>query len=268
MADATLIAQLSDPHISVGLRDREPAQALTAAVDALRAQPNRLDAVLVTGDLVDSPGAREYERVRELLAPLALPVYVIPGNHDDRDAVREYFALDGRTGSAGAPFRYTTRIGGVRLIACDTTLPGKIEGALDFEHRAWLEAELRAEPAMPTLIAMHHPPILTGIHAMDEIGLPERDREGLAEVLATQPQARRVVCGHAHRGAFGVVGGCGVMICPSTWRQAPLEIPGGEEVLLADETPGWALHALVDDELVSHLQPLERRKVPRPKRKP
>jgi len=268
VAEPTLIAQISDPHIRVGPRDREPAQALAAAVRALRSQPNRLTAVLVTGDLVDQPGAREYERVRELLEPLGLPIYVLAGNHDDRDAVREYFALDISTGRAGEPFRYAVRLGGVRLIACDTTVPGRMEGRLDLEHRAWLEAQLAAEPALPALVAMHHPPISTGIRAMDEIGLPPQDRAGLEELLPRYPQARRIVCGHAHRGAFGVLGGCGVVICPSTWRQLALEIPG-DEIEVAEREPAWALHALVEGGLVSHLVPIYegaegRLTVPRP----
>jgi 3',5'-cyclic-AMP phosphodiesterase len=213
------------------------------------------DAVLVSGDLVNDPGAREYERVRELLAPLPMPLYVLAGNHDDRDALREYFAGDGATGGVGEPFRYTARVGDLRLVACDTTLPGHEEGRLDDEHRLWLEAELAADPVTETILAMHHPPLLTGLTALDEIGLPGRDRLALGELLGAHPRVRRVVAGHVHRAAFDVLGGCGAFACPSTYMQAPLEI-GLADLRLVPEPPAFALHAQVAEGLVSHLQPI------------
>lgn len=251
----TLLAQLSDPHVHVGRRDRDPAKALAAAVRAVLELNPRPHAVLVSGDLADSPGAREYERVRELLAPLPMPVFVLGGNHDDRDAIREYFALNGSTGQAGEPFRYSAAIGGIRLVVCDSTIPGRDVGQFDLEHRVWLEAELAADNATPTIVAMHHLPVLTGIRPLDDVGMPEVDRHALADVLAVNPQVRRVVSGHVHRAAFDVLGGCGVVACPSTYLQAPLEIPG-EELRLVAEPAGFFLHAEIGEEVVSHLQPI------------
>jgi 3',5'-cyclic AMP phosphodiesterase CpdA len=100
---------------------------------------------------------------------------------------------------------------------------------------------------------MHHPPILTGIGGLDAIGLTNRD--ALAGLLQRSPQVRRVIAGHVHRGAFGVVGGCGVVACPSTNLQSKLEI-GTDGFTIVREPPAFAVHALVDGELVSHLQPI------------
>ena len=217
------------------------------------------DALIVTGDLVDEPGAREYERVRELLAPLRMPVFVIAGNHDDRDALREYFALagaaTGAAGAAGAPFQYSVAIGNLRLVVCDTTVPGEDGGSLDAQRRAWLATELAAAPATPMIVAMHHPPVATSFPAFDEIGVPEADRLALGELLAANPQVVRVICGHVHRAFFDTLAGCGVVVCPSTWLQAPLEI-GMREIELVREPPAYAVHASVDGGLVSHIEPL------------
>jgi Icc protein len=253
---STVLAQLSDPHVDVGRRDRDSALALAAAVRAVLELRQRPNAVLVSGDLVNSPGGREYERVRELLAPLRMPVYVMAGNHDDRDALREYFALGmGSTGTVGAPFRYSVRCGELRLVVCDSTLPGNEEGMLDAERRHWLSTELATEPARPTIVAMHHPPMLTGMPAFDEIGLPEIDRLALGGLLAAHPQVVRVIAGHVHRTIFGTLGGCGVVVCPSTHLQAPLEI-GATELNLVPEPPGFAVHATVDGGVASHIQPI------------
>ena len=214
---------------------------------ALRPLP---DAVVITGDIANSGAAAEYERVHELLAPLPMPVHVLAGNHDDRDALRERFAVRG-----SGPLQYVTRCGDLRLVVCDTQRPGRDDGALDGGRLEWLDAQLAAEPDAPTIVAMHHPPVAIGLPVLDSIGIAEPDRVALGELLARSPQVRRVVAGHVHRSVFGVHGGCGVFACASTHLQAPLEI-GSQELRLVVEPPAIALHVALDGGLVSHVQPV------------
>src|SRR5688500_6574335 len=90
-----LLAQISDLHI--GARPELSYQVvdthamLRACVDDLLALAQRPDAVAVTGDLTDSGSRQEYASLRRLLAPLDMPLYLIPGNHDVREALREAF---------------------------------------------------------------------------------------------------------------------------------------------------------------------------------
>jgi 3',5'-cyclic-AMP phosphodiesterase len=240
-----MIAQLSDPHVRVGPDDQGSATALARAVAAVLDIEPLPDAVLVTGDLAEHAAAVEYARVRELLAPLTMPVHVLPGNHDDPLAMREHFPLDG-----DGPYRYAADCGGLRLVACDTSRPGRDDGALDLD---WLEAQLGGEA--PTIVAMHHPPLDTGIGGLDAIGLPHAERSALAALLDRSPQVRRVVAGHVHRTAFAVLGGCGVVACPSTNLQARLQIRA-EGYEIGNDPPAILLHALLDGELTSHVQPL------------
>jgi Icc protein len=227
----TILAQLSDPHIRVGPTDQGSAAALRRAVDTLMTLDPLPDAVLVTGDLADGATAAEYERVRELLAPLPMPVHVLPGNHDALD-------WDGP---------YTADCGELRLVACDTTIAGRDDGHLDLD---WLEAQL-AQSAAPTIVAMHHPPLLTGIGGLDAIGLPEHERVALEALLARSPHVRRVVAGHVHRAAFGTLGGCAVATCPSTNWQAKLEI-GSPRFSIVSEPPAFLVHTAD----VAHVQPV------------
>jgi 3',5'-cyclic-AMP phosphodiesterase len=241
----TILAQLSDPHLHATGDDRGAARALRTAVAAVLELRPAPDAVLVSGDLGDLGDAAEYALARELLAPLPMPVHVLAGNHDDHEALSEAF---------GSPARYTARVGEVALVACHTPLPGRMEGRLDLE---WLEAELEAARGAPVVVAMHHPPLLTGIPVLDEIGLPPEQRAGLTDLLARFPNVRRVVAGHVHRTAFGLLGGCGVVTAPSTNLQARLEI-GARAFDFVPEPPGFLLHVELGGELVSHLQPLSR----------
>jgi 3',5'-cyclic AMP phosphodiesterase CpdA len=91
-----LIAQISDTHIkpegSLAYGRVDTSAFLARAVDHILHLDPRPDMVLGTGDLVDGGLLVEYAHLRHLLSPLPMPVYLIPGNHDDREALREVFA--------------------------------------------------------------------------------------------------------------------------------------------------------------------------------
>ena len=246
-----LVAQLSDPHVSGDDADR--GRLLADAVRAVAALEPAPGAVLVTGDLTEHGAAGEYEQVRELLSALAMPVHVLGGNHDDREALRASFPLPD---SDGEDYRYTTRCGPLRVVGCDTTLPGRAEGSLAAERLAWLDARLAEDRETPTVVAMHHPPLLMGIPAWDEIGLPDADRAALGEVVSAHPHVRRIVAGHVHRTVLGSLGACPVFACPSTWIQSLLDFAHPDRLSVVPEPPGFALHAAVAGELVSHVQPI------------
>jgi 3',5'-cyclic AMP phosphodiesterase CpdA len=239
----TLLAQLTDPHIRTD--DAAGVAALRRAVRAVLDLPVAPDAVVVTGDLADTADPREYRAVRAELAAFGeLPVHVLPGNHDAPEAFAAAF---------GAP-DWDVRAGGLRLVGCDSTLPGRMDGDLDVGR---LAATLAAGGDGPTIVAMHHPPFEIGIPALDAIGLPASARAGLADLLAGVRAVRRVVCGHVHRTAVDTLGGCGVVACASAYQQARLEIGGTELVLVPDEPASFALHVLLDSgEVVSHVQPI------------
>src|SRR4051812_25654406 len=143
MSSPFLLVQLSDFHIGAEWADGDPVASVAAAVEAVRAIAPRPDAVLVSGDLADGGADAEYERVRELLAPLGTPAHVLPGNHDDRAALRRHFGLPG--GEADAVC-YAVDLGPLRLVVLDSTIPGEDAGALDGGRLEWLKRELGAAP--------------------------------------------------------------------------------------------------------------------------
>ena len=241
-----LLGQLTDLHIRVGRDDVEGARRVTATVAAAAAFAPALTAVVITGDIAENGTQREYERARELLAPLTMPIQVIAGNHDDPEALAAAF---------GTETRWTARAGSLRVVGCDTTVPGTDGGALDGDRLLWV-AERLAEDTAPTILAMHHPPVDTGIQAMDEIGLPAADRAALGEVLAASPHVRRVISGHVHRAATAMLGGCPVVLCPSAERQLALDLAGGDDVEFTAGPPGFMVHVAQDGDIVSHVQPV------------
>ena len=196
MSSPFLLVQLSDPHVGADWAGGDPVARLAAAVETVRVLRRQPDAVLVSGDLADHAADAEYEQVRELLAPLRAPLYVLPGNHDDRRALHRHFGVPG---ADGEPVQYAVDLGALRLVVLDTTRPGEDSGALDADRLAWLDAALEATPQVVTLLAMHHPPVSTGVPIWDALGMPVADRLGLAEVLGRHQQVRRITSGHLHR---------------------------------------------------------------------
>jgi Icc protein len=251
MNDPFLLVQLSDPHIGATWGDADPVAGLRATVESVRRLPDPPDAVLISGDLADNAADSEYELVRELAAQVGAPVYVLAGNHDDRRALRRHFDLPG---DLGAPVQYAVDLGPLRLVVLDSTRPGQDPGELDAERIEWLDAELAAVPDQLTLLALHHPPVSTGIPAWDEFGLPAADRGVLADLVRRHPQVRRIVAGHVHRAMAAELVGRPVLTVPSTYVQARLSFTS-EEIEFVPEPPGFAVHVLRDGELASHVQP-------------
>src|SRR5205085_902923 len=97
------------------------------------------------------------------LGKLAMPVLVIPGNHDDRGAFREAFRDHSYLPPTG-PMHYAAGgHGPVRIVALDVTVPGLHHGEVDEGSILWLDGALSAEPRRPTILMMHQPPFDCGV---------------------------------------------------------------------------------------------------------
>jgi 3',5'-cyclic-AMP phosphodiesterase len=259
MAMTTLIAQLSDPHIrepgrlAYGRIDTAPY--LRRAAQAVMALKQRPDAVILTGDLTDFGRAEEYTHLAELLRDLDMPVYLLPGNHDDRDQLRRSFPAHGYLGTDG-PVHYSVKIGGLRVIALDTSVPGQSHGAIGRDQLDWLEATLSAHAGEPAIVALHHPPFDTFIGHMDRIGLLEGSA-ALEAVIGRHPNVERVICGHDHRAIEKRYGGTIASVCPSPAHQVCLDLSLDAPSAWVLEPPAFRLYALGQDgRVVSHLAPI------------
>jgi Icc protein len=251
-----LIAQITDTHISTpdSANDRyfRTPEHLERAVAHLNRLVPRPDVVLVTGDLVERGEAEEYARLRSILDRLTMPVYVIPGNHDSRENLTRAFADRGYLPLQGF-LHYTVEEWPVRLIGLDTNIPGAPGGRLCAERLAWLDARLTEAPERPTLVFMHHPPFVTGMLAMDAMGLD--GGAALAEVIRRHPQVERVVCGHVHRPMTRRFAGTVASTSPATAHQLALVLAPAQHLAVVMEPPACTLHLWLGPEagLVSHL---------------
>ena len=250
-----IVCQISDLHIKAAgkksYRVVDTAESLRRCVLEINALRQRPDVVVVTGDLVDFGLAEEYAMLRSLLAPLSMPYYLLPGNHDERQALRAAFPDHGYLQQGQQRIEYVIEQHAVRIIALDTVIPGASQGALAAQSLCWLDQVLAEQPGRPTVIVMHHPPFKTGIGHMDQIGLA--DAQALAAVVQRHPQVERVLCGHLHRAITVRFGGTIASTCPGVAHQVVLDLSAQAASQFVLEPPGFQLH-LWDEEagMISH----------------
>jgi 3',5'-cyclic AMP phosphodiesterase CpdA len=261
-----LIAQITDMHVkeegcrAFGLVDT--ATRLATCVARLAALDPAPDVVVATGDLVDEGTDAEYAHLRHLLSPLSAPVYLIPGNHDDREAIRRVFGDWGYLPSPGF-LHYTVEHFPVRIVALDTVIPGEPGGRMCPERLTWLEARLAEAPHRPTIVLMHHPPFETGIVHMDSMRCEGAGE--LARVIAKNPQVERILCGHVHRPVQVRFAGTIASIAPSTAFQVALDLRPGSLARWTEEPAAFQLHAFEEGRAIaSHTAYVDVDVTPRP----
>ncbi len=241
-----LICQLTDLHVRpCGLasnRVSETNMFTERACRVVAAFTPRPDVVIITGDLTECGLEAEYANLAAILTrTLTIPIYVVPGNHDQRDNLRSAFAhLPGVTADPDY-VQYAIEDHPVRLIMLDTLVPGASHGQLSAAQLAWLDQTLAAQPSKPTLIGMHHPPFITGLPHMDKIALLNQPE--FAAVIARHRQVHRIVCGHHHRPIIGQCAHAVVSIAPSVAHQSELTFNPDDSGAFNFEPPAFQLHA-------------------------
>lgn len=246
----TTLLQISDTHILpegervAGQLDTAPPLArLVQRVTDIQAQVGGIDAVLVTGDLSEDGSPASYERFKRLIAPLDLPLFVIPGNHDARAPLRSAFADAGCLNDQGK-LNWHRQVGALHLIGLDTLVEGQGAGELDEETLGFLQATLADIGTEPALLALHHPPFACGIEFMDEIGL--KSTPALADILHRHAGAVRVVCGHVHSMIVSSVGPCTAISAPSPCSTFAFDTRSDAPVGFFDQGDGCLLHRWAD----------------------
>jgi len=250
-----IIAQLTDTHIRAPGRlaygKVDTSAYLAAAVDHLNGIKDRPDVTVVSGDICDFGQPEEYRSARALLDGLRMPYYVIPGNHDRPDAMREVFDDHAYLPASGF-LCYAVEDFPVRLIGLDTTMPGEPGGAICEARRQWLSDMLERDRDRPTLIFMHHPPFHTGIRHMDVQNCAGGVE--LGELLESHSQVQLLLCGHVHRDISVAWHGKVAAIGPSPAHAVSLDLdPAGEPAYHLEPPACRLVHLTGEGRLVAHL---------------
>jgi 3',5'-cyclic AMP phosphodiesterase CpdA len=252
-----LVAQISDTHILVPESDH-PAALLRGdclrrtVADVNQQQP---DAVIFTGDTVQHGQPEEYARLRELLAPLEAPLYLVPGNRDDKNQMRAAFSDYTYLPASGEFLHYTIEDHDIRLVGIDSTLVGERKGRFCEKRQAWLDKTLSDQPDRPTLLFVHHPPFDVDTHYVGGYRRPE-EVKALENIVKGHTQVIGLLCGHVHWSVERDWAGTEARIMPSI----AVDVRKGIDETEAREQPIYLLHRLSEEAgLVSQARRVENR---------
>ncbi|MEJ3654680.1 metallophosphoesterase [Actinomycetes bacterium KLBMP 9759] len=208
------VIQLTDLHVEphgAGARyGYDTADVVAGALRAVEDSPLHPTAIVFTGDLTEDGLPEEYERLRAVVEPavarIGAPAVFVAGNHDNRANLRVH--LLGAPENPD-PFDHTRTVGGLRIIALDTSVPERGYGLVEPKQLEWLQAELAVPAPAGTVLALHHPPLPTPVPLSQVI--PLLNPGELAGVIAGS-DVRIVIAGHTHVVSSGVLGGVPVWV--------------------------------------------------------
>jgi 3',5'-cyclic AMP phosphodiesterase CpdA len=216
----TLLVQISDTHIVergtllYGMADT--ARHLGDTVAEINAMRPRPDAVLITGDLVEHPGPVTYSHFRDLIEPFEVPVYLMPGNHDDPDIMWGYFRDTGMFPGTPPHYQYVIEDFPFRVLMLNSHFDNSELPSFGPRPLQWLDDKLAASDR-PALIAIHQPPMKTGIGFIDMVG--SQCYWAMVELLQRHPQVLKIICGHGHLDLQGRLGDVPVQMIGSIAHQ-------------------------------------------------
>lgn len=248
----TLLIQITDTHIlppgEILYDEVDTALHLTETVQQINRMRPLPDVVMITGDLVEHGDKTGYKHFLELIRPLKMPTYVIPGNHDNPKVMTDVFAGTSCFPSRDSTFQYAVDDLPFRILALNSCCGGSELPAFDENRLSWLKKEL-GQSDKPTLIALHHPPMITGIELVDMGG--SEWFQGLSSVVAETKHVKLVICGHCHTDMSGRMGSVPVYMAPATAHQlvATRGLTIAPAAINMAGTP--VLHHFIDNDFVS-----------------
>ena len=251
---------LSDPHLvapGTRLYGLDPLQRFESALLDIAAEHADAEFVAITGDLTHRGETAAYRALVGALARLPLPVALLVGNHDRREALAGW--LPERCFDEHGFVQYARDTAAGVCLFLDTVAANAHAGIYCRRRLAWLRRQLDAARARDVYVFMHHPPLELGLPALDAFGLQGADE--VFDLLLEHGRVRHVFFGHAHRTVMASRCGIPCSAVPSTAHQIALETPrwsdgaGNRGSLLraCHEPPAYGVVLLDGASVVVHL---------------
>ena len=228
------LLHVTDPHLfgdeSRRIYGVQTALSFRRVLDEALGQGSgpRPAAILATGDIADDHSAEAYANFRRAVAPHGLPVFCLPGNHDEPDLMTRV------VNDSGVQYGGTAEFGDWGTVFIDTHVPRRPEGRVSAPELERLDAALAAFAGRPTMVCLHHPPVDVGSAWLDGVGL--RNAAQFLAVVDRHPSVRLMLGGHVHQDFSQRRGDALVLTTPSTCAQFT---PGTERCVMDMKPPGY-----------------------------
>ncbi len=228
----------------------DPICRLKAAIKYIEKHHLDADYCVLTGDLTQDGDSASYKIVETVMSQLPFPYLSVPGNHDNREIMRQHITLPKDTNPDF--IQYSVTKNNCRLIMLDTLLDGKDEGFLSDQRLDWLQSELERDQTTTTYVFCHHHPSNIHFPILDEIRLI--NGEALLEILNKADNVKHLFFGHVHRSVSGSLGNLGFTALQSAAFSAPLPYPewNWETLTPAQEPPQLGIINISEENVVVH----------------
>ena len=242
-----IIAQISDTHIALDTPDSDTRirdfERTIADINTLDPAP---DVIVHTGDIVHNGRPEEYACAAAILGQAKMPVYVIPGNKDNRANLREAFSSSKYLATSHDFIQYAIESYSVRLIAVDTLQLNHNKGEFCEERKRALADLIDAESSKPIAVFTHHPPFEVTVGPEAFHFANESAVQRLSKVLQRSGRVAAVFCGHVHRGTAGDIAGIPAIVMPSIattlrWDDVPTGMKTKPVYYIHRFDPDWGL---------------------------
>lgn len=185
------------------------------------------DFVLLTGDMSQDETPASYDRMFSIMERLGVPIYYLPGNHDQ-------FKLMTERATPHVRHDRSFVFGDWHFVLLNSTREGCVEGYLTRQELERLDACLASQKDKHTLVALHHNPVPVYSAWMDDMALTNAD--DLLSVLKKHKNLKVVIWGHVHQEFRENRDDVVFMSAPSTCVQFK---PKTSEMSLDEMAPGF-----------------------------
>ena len=191
------IIHMSDLHLTKDgcpIWETDTMEHFNKSIEIIRGMKN-IDAIIVTGDISDDGSIWTYQYADKVFSSLMIPTICCPGNHDSlKVMLKEYKP------SYYQVLPHAFVIKGWKIITLNSVIlddvdsnHNKARGFLSDASKKYMIQEL--DERLPTIIALHHPPIEPGGWLNRKL-LDNRD--DFNTIITKYTNARLVIYGHTH----------------------------------------------------------------------
>jgi Icc protein len=207
------IAQITDIHLTEHdgdtLQNVDTGESLRQVLTAIGALSPRPSLIIASGDLVQTANTNSYNRLKSIFCDINIPVYVLPGNHDDTEMMHQYLAGD------SVKYQSSLDLKSWKILFIDSTIKNEHHGIVSETEQALLEKNIESALNPLVLLALHHPTI----NSCPSFSCRLDNKDKFISYLKRQPSVKAVIAGHTHLAAEDIDADLAQYTTPSTFAQ-------------------------------------------------
>lgn len=234
------IIQISDTHVfadqSQCLLGVPTQQSFEAVLKDIQNANKPVDFIIHSGDISQDYSEASYARVADMLSSFNVPVYCVPGNHDDPNKMAKVYPRERMSTDKHILSKHW------QIILLDSHQEGMVKGFLDQSQLTHLEQCLQQNPQHHAIIVFHHHPVQVGSQWLDNLWLT--NATAFWQIISRYPNVHTVLFGHVHQQFEQIHRGIGCYSTPSTCIQFKRK---QDHFGLEHLTPGYRWIHLFDD---------------------